>query len=516
MNNAPEPPGLDSLLDYLRRERGLDFGGYKRSTLARRIAHRVQAVRAVDLEDYQVFLEAHPEETVTLLNTVLINVTAFFRDERAWQFLAKEIVPQIAQEGGAGKPIRAWSAGCASGEEAYSLAMLLCEAMGRDEFRRRVRIYATDVDQDALREARLARYTAEALKAVPEELRDRYFDRVGDGWVFQPDLRRSVIFGRHDLAPDAPISRLDLIVCRNTLMYFNAPAQAQILARLHFALLDGGYLFLGRAEMLLSRADLFVPLHMSHRIFAKVPSSGPHLRVLPGGQVPYLEVRTTPLADNGGGPTGVSIAFADVTAPHDLQTQLECSKREVERAYEELQLTNEALQTTNEELESTIEELETTNEELQATNEELETINVEAGQRMDEADRATGFLQDVLRSIPLGAVALDSDLNITLWNDRAEEWWGLRADEVVGKSLLGLDIGLPVERLRGVIELCREGGIEEAGAIVLRAHDRRGRPLACRVTCTPLRDMPPGEEGVILLMEEISDAKGREQAGPPG
>ena len=269
----PKDPRFEALLDYLRRTRGFDFGGYKRSSLMRRVEHRLQSVGVTDFTDYVDYLEVHPEEFERLFNTILINVTAFLRDDAPWQYLREEIIPGILSQKGSDEPIRVWSAGCASGEEAYSLAMLFAEAMGLDAFRARARIYATDVDEEALATARAAAYPPKELATVPEEMRARYFQAVGDKLVFQPDLRRAVIFGRHDLLQDAPISRLDLLVCRNTLMYFNSETQARVLARLHFGLNDLGFLFLGKAEMLLTHAKLFRPVDLGHRVFAKAPAS---------------------------------------------------------------------------------------------------------------------------------------------------------------------------------------------------------------------------------------------------
>ena len=229
-------------------------------------------------EDYIDYLEVHPEEFVSLFNTVLINVTSFWRDAAAWNYLQEQVLPSLLQAKPANEPIRLWSVGCASGEEAYTLAMILAELLGASEFRQRVKIYATDVDEDALSQARHATYSQRDLEPLPEGLRERYFELVGDRYIFRADLRRVVIFGRHDLVQDAPISRLDLLVCRNTLMYFNADAQAHILSRLHFALSNTGVLFLGKAEMLLTHTDLFTPLNLSHRIFAKVPRLNPRDR----------------------------------------------------------------------------------------------------------------------------------------------------------------------------------------------------------------------------------------------
>jgi two-component system, chemotaxis family, CheB/CheR fusion protein len=268
---------LEILLDYLRRSRGFDFTGYKRTSLGRRIERRMQTVGADSYLGYLDHLEVDPEEFTHLFNTILINVTSFFRDPPAWEYLSAEILPKLAADKRDDEPIRVWSAGCASGEEAYTLAMAIAEALGPEVVRERVKIYATDVDEDALNEARQARYTDKHVDGVPPELLERYFERNGQGdgqgYVFSKELRRSVIFGRHDLIQDAPISRIDLLVCRNTLMYLNSDTQSNVLARFSFALREGGYLFLGKAEMLLAHSNLFTAVDLKRRVFRKVPGA---------------------------------------------------------------------------------------------------------------------------------------------------------------------------------------------------------------------------------------------------
>ncbi len=274
MVNAPAPdPSFEALIDYLGRTRGFDFSGYKRPTLIRRVQKRLDDLHLSGFTEYLDYLEVHADEYEVLFNTILINVTSFFRDPKAWEYLAESVIPQIVADAG-GEGIRVWSAGCASGEEAYTLAILFAEAMGDSEFRTQVKIYATDIDEHALTRARTGAYPTSALGAVPEGLRERYFEDRGAEQSFRSDLRRSVIFGRHDLTSDAPISRLDLAVCRNTLMYFNSEAQAAIVRRLRYGLNPGGYLFLGRAETLLSYGELFKPLHTPFRIFTKTPETG--------------------------------------------------------------------------------------------------------------------------------------------------------------------------------------------------------------------------------------------------
>ena len=262
---------LGELLEYLREQRGFDFTEYKRPNVERRIGKRMSDTGVKSYRQYQEYLETHPEEFPTLFDTLLINVTGFFRDPESWKFLAEEAVPEILAAKSPREPVRIWVAGCATGEEAYTMAMVFAEALGEEEFLRRVRIYASDLDQGALTMARIGAYRPAALENVPEALRARYFEETVTRRTFRPEFRRVVVFGALDLVRDAPISRVDLIGCRNTLMYFNGELQNRILARFHFALNVPGYLFLGKAEMLLRQGDLFTPTNLKYRIFRKVP-----------------------------------------------------------------------------------------------------------------------------------------------------------------------------------------------------------------------------------------------------
>jgi two-component system, chemotaxis family, CheB/CheR fusion protein len=261
---------LDVLLDYLKRTRGFDFTGYKRSSLERRIEKRMNEVGIGSYQEYLDYLEVQSDEFAFLFNTILINVTGFFRDAAAWDYLATEVIPRLVETVGGDRPLRFWCAGCSSGEETYTMAMILAEALGEQQYLERVKIYATDVDEEALTEARHATYAAKAVEAVPPPLLERYFERVEQRYAFRKELRRTVIFGRNDLVQDAPISRIDLLTCRNTLMYFNAETQAGILGRFHFSLNDWGYLYLGKSEMLITHSDLFKPVDLKRRVFAKV------------------------------------------------------------------------------------------------------------------------------------------------------------------------------------------------------------------------------------------------------
>ena len=204
-------PAFESLLVLLRDQRGFDFTGYKRTSLMRRVRRRMQQVELDTFPDYIDHLQVSPDEYTALFNTLLINVTGFFRDPPAWEHLRTDLLPTLLASRDDHAPIRVWSAGCASGEEAYTLAMLLAEALGPASFRERVKIYATDIDDEALAQARQAVYSDRDVEQVPTGLLERYFEQHGQRFTFRKDLRRAVIFGRNDLVQDAPISHVDIL-----------------------------------------------------------------------------------------------------------------------------------------------------------------------------------------------------------------------------------------------------------------------------------------------------------------
>ncbi|MBM9465894.1 CheR family methyltransferase [Nakamurella leprariae] len=292
---APLDPAFERLVVYLKEVRGFDFTGYKRPSLMRRVTHQMHQVGITGYEEYYDYLQVHPDEFTALFNTILINVTAFFRDVDAWEAMRTEVLPELIDRE-ATRPIRVWSAACASGQEAYSLAIVLAEYLGMEQFRSRVKIYATDVDEGALSLARHAVYGERDLGGVPEDLLAKYFERSGSRWAFRKDLRRNVIFGRNDLVQDAPISRIDLLACRNALMYFNAETQSRIVSRLAFALNPRGVLFLGKAEMLLNHADAFEPIDLKRRFFRR-QATLTRRETPPEAATPQPQRAVTPLHD---------------------------------------------------------------------------------------------------------------------------------------------------------------------------------------------------------------------------
>lgn len=262
---------FEPLLEYLKQTYDHDLTVYHHLTLNRQLRRRMTVLGIKTGENYLDYLKTYPEEFSFLSwNKILIKVTRFFRDRPAWDNLANEIVPQILANKQPNEPIRIWSAGCASGQEVYTLAIVLAEVLGIEQYLQRVKIYATDVSEQAIAIARKASYSISEVASVPVELLAKYFERVEERYVFDPTLSSKVILGHHNLTEDPPISKLDLLVCRNVLIYFNLQAQNQILVHFHFALNHKGFLFLGNAETLTTHKNIFTALGVKHRIFTKV------------------------------------------------------------------------------------------------------------------------------------------------------------------------------------------------------------------------------------------------------
>ncbi len=455
------------------------------------------------------------------------------------------------------------------------------------------------------------------MEPVPNDARDRYFTTTPTGYVFRPDCRRSVIFGRNDITADAPISRLDLLTCRNVLMYFVSETQRRVLNRFHYALADGGSLFLGKAETILAHSQLFETVSTPLRIFAQNPAiplrndilsarapdvprlgvgssvleslassaspvaqlvidldghlasanpraramfglslgdlTGPFwdldvsrnpvdlrahveqaytqghpmvlrdvVRTLADGQRQFLEVGIAPLCDSAGADLGASVTFTDVSELGRMRSELENSSRELESVNrdlvsvnEELETTNEALQSTNEELETTNEELqsaneelETMNEELQSANEELETRNEELIGQSSQIEQGERFLASILDSLVVGVAVVNRSLDVVVWNRAAENLFGVRLEEVTGRSFLALDIGLPVGEIGPLLHAALGGGDGDTGNtehLLLDAVNRRGQSFVCRVSVERLTGTAGPDADVVVLMDPLPE-----------
>lgn len=262
---------LREILAHLRTQTGHDFARYKRATVLRRIARRLQVHGLEDLSAYLGFLRRNPAEVGALLNDLLICVTQFFRDPDIWKELEEEILPHFFENRRQEDTIRAWVCGCATGEEAYTLAILLAEQASLMDRPPQIQIFATDMSDEAIAQARLGRYPETILgDMTPERLR-RWFDYDQGGLRVKKQIRDTVLFASHDVLKDTPFSRLDLVTCRNLLIYLNSDAQQAVFELFHFALRPGGRLFLGTSESAETQNPLFSPTHKSNRLYMRLP-----------------------------------------------------------------------------------------------------------------------------------------------------------------------------------------------------------------------------------------------------
>ena len=265
---APVPPTLKNLLQRVMRHARVDFSGYKESTVWRRILRRMVSNRVNTMEEYLLLTEKNPDELNQLCKEILISVTSFFRDPKAFEALREPLANILASKS-PNDEIRIWVAGCATGEEAYSVAILLAELLGPALAEFRIQIFSTDIDLNAMAVARRGVYPDSALSEVPAELRERYFIHREDSYEVTKSIRDMVVFARQDLAQDPPFLRLDLITCRNVLIYFQSNLQDQVLATFHYALRAGGLLFLGKSETAHQRDGQFESLSRDARLFRR-------------------------------------------------------------------------------------------------------------------------------------------------------------------------------------------------------------------------------------------------------
>lgn len=417
----------------LRAQLGHDFSGYRDKTFLRRVQRRMQVVNVTTLDDYVKRLQADSAEVVSLFRDLLIRVTSFFRDKDTFETLAALVIPRLFADKGADGTVRLWVPGCATGEEAYSLAILLREHMDQLTGPPKVQIFATDIDDAAISTARLGFYPETLLKGLTTERRERFFSHGQRGYGVAKSIRDLCTFSTHNLVRDPPFSRMDLVSCRNLLIYLDAQVQAAVIPVFHYALVRHGILLLGSSESVTKHADLFEPLDKAARIFERRDVASPTLK---------LALRSLDLSAQSHGPAGrirptrvtrasakkpgknrsrepVSPASPDMTESRQLQHALVGTQEELhslseehQTALEELRSSNEELHSVNEEMQSTNEELETAKEELQSVNEELHTVNVRLTEKVNELDEVNADLRNLFDSTQIATIFLDRHLII--------------------------------------------------------------------------------------------------------
>lgn len=617
---------LSQIFVQLHAQVGHDFSHYKPTTVLRRIARRMQVRQSASLANYLALLRGDPAETEALFHDLLISVTRFFRDPEAMAILARDVVARLCKRATAGDALRVWIPGCASGEEAYTLAMLFAEAS--DELARPppLQIFASDVDEHALALARRGAYPEVIADDVSAPRLRRFFDHDGTGYVVKPALREAVFFTSHDLLRDPPFSRLDLISCRNLLIYLDSELQKRVLALFHFALRPQAYLFLGSSESLGDSARLFAELDRGARLFQarsvgaaerplallpRATSPAPARRVAdeprrrfgdiartelltryappcvivaanyqvtyvsgrvgkylePGpGAVNYnvldmarselrrelrsalyrafhdgasvqgkpvrlqtgagdevVKLTVRPLAEAKGHalvvfempdgaaplPDPVPQESADLVAQleaelTDTRESLQSTIEQLETSNEELRTSNEEMQSVNEELQSTTEELESGREELQSTNEELQAVNQELQARNDELARANADLDNLIASIGIATLFLDSELRVRRYTPRALGLFNLIASDI-GRPLAHITHRLQAEDL--VADAARV--LESQAPQIRELASSDGRFFQTRIE--PYR--VPGNQvgGVLLSFVDVSERHQHEE-----
>jgi len=260
---------VEQILERIRATRNFDFRHYKRPTLHRRIERRMAERKCKTAAEYLALLDRDPAECDALIASMLIKVTGFFRDAETWTLLSGKVIPQLLAEKRPGEEIRVWCAGSATGEEAFSIGILLAEAMGPAFQNQEVKIFGTDVDEKAIAFARHGVYSREQVKSVPAGILKTWFVEDPTGWSVRKEIRRTVVFGVNNLVSDAPISRLDLLLCRNVFIYLDGALQKRVLTRFHHALRRHGLLVLGKSELIPFAGKIFESVDQQRRIYRK-------------------------------------------------------------------------------------------------------------------------------------------------------------------------------------------------------------------------------------------------------
>jgi two-component system CheB/CheR fusion protein len=297
---------LKTILGYLRKETTVDFGQYKMTTVKRRISRRMLLNKIKSIKEYVAYLDKKPEEIKILFQDLLINVTGFFRDSEVHQFLKKTLFPKILKDKPDGEALRVWVPACATGEEVYSIAMILLELKKSNIVNHPIQIFATDLSEQAISKARIGEYSIDQVKTVSPNRLQRFYAKVSNGYRISKELREMCVFATHNVLNDPPFSKIDFISCCNLLIYLDADAQRNVMQTFHYSLRENGYLMLGKAETVGRSTELFTKINRKHKIYLRKERLGKRrLPVLTGRLISgsngrnQLPLKNKNLADKG-------------------------------------------------------------------------------------------------------------------------------------------------------------------------------------------------------------------------
>jgi two-component system CheB/CheR fusion protein len=525
----------------LRAALGHDFSGYRPQTFMRRVERRMQVLSVASLQDYVERLRRNHDEVVLLFRDLLIRVTSFFRDKETFEALEAKVIPQLFETKMADGAVRLWVPGCATGEEAYSLAILLREQMDKIKGVPKVQIFATDIDDSSIATARLGRYPATLIDGLAATRRDRFFISSQGSYVVTKEIRDLCTFSTHNLVRDPPFSRMDLVSCRNLLIYMKTELQAKVIPIFHYSLAPGGILLLGGSESTAQHADLFEPLDKAARIFRRRQVESPDLHLgfsasldilgpsfhatsHPTTQGAVIDTKEDPpiarqtkreagqrqIGGRGGNrlvshehllttlaPSTENIASlqrALLGTGEELQSLVE----EHQAALEELRSSNEELHSVNEEMQSTNEELETSKEELQSLNEELHTVNSRLTEKLDELAEANSDLRNLFDSTEIATVFLDRHLIVRSFTHAIATLY----------NLIPSDQGRP---LTDIVSRLNYHGLREDVAFVLSTLEplerrviRTDRSVHYIMRILPYREPDSSVSGVLVTFVDVT------------
>ena len=533
---------LCNIFKLLRLRTGYDFTHYKRYAARQALEHRMSECAVHSPAEYEIFLRNTPAELDCLFQQLLIGVTWFFRDPETFGTLAEIVSRTIMANRSTEHTIRVWIPGCSTGEEAYSIAMLLTEVMETLHLNCGLRVFATDIDAGAVACARAGVYPGHISLLVSPGRLTRYFTLLPDGgYRIRKSLRDVVVFSQHSLIKDPPFSKLDLIVCRNLLIYLNADVQKRTLSLFHYVLKPSGILMLGTSESTGDQQGLFAALDRKARIYQRqeaqavdqlawigyielpsLPAAG-EASVLgcPEPHLPNSGRASTPVVlppDGQHGPLGRDRRDGAATIIADLRQQLSAQDHEMRRTTEKLRSSNEELISSNEEqlcaieeLQATAEDLAISKDQLQILNEQLAALNAEMLLKMSALSTAKDDIDHFLDCTGIGTVFVDLQLRI------------LRFNPLVSRilNLIPGDIGRPMEQISSNL-VGREDLAAEVGMVlkILIGHERevmtRGG-LSFLMRIHPYRTLAGYREGAVISFTEITEmAKAREAVKQAG
>jgi PAS domain S-box-containing protein len=295
---------LQTVLSIVKKITGNDFSSYKKNTILRRIERRIAANCLEGIDSYISFLEENEQEANNLCREFLIGVTSFFRDPEAFEVIDRDIIPRLFADRGPENPLRIWHACCSTGEEVYSMAILIREYLDKHGLDADLQVFATDIDEAAIARARTGLYTCDACKSLGEKRLETFFTRCGENFQVKKALRELLVFASHNMLKDPPFSRIDLLVCRNCLIYLNPGTQEKLISMFHRALNPGGFLFLGNSETKSHARHLFIPIDKKWKIFQRREYSRIYETVFPfSSSVPKLPAVNRQVRNTGAAKT---------------------------------------------------------------------------------------------------------------------------------------------------------------------------------------------------------------------